>query len=173
MTKSFAVKTKSKSQEIEMRFYKAPHDYDAAMLSGVIIYVFDAQDRVLTMKDKKSFRILSGLVEWDDDTIEDTVRREALEQARIILGPVTVAAVVETTLEDQIGKKPVVTLVVTGRAKAIEPYPAQQKDRRVFLAKPDFLTRCADGNIESQPKLLEMVEAALAKAGKSHSGVLQ
>ena len=164
MTKFFTVKTMSQPRELTMRFHQAPHAYDPRMLSGVIVFAFDKQDRILVLKNKKTFDIIHGLTDWEDDTIEDTVRRETHEQARATLGPIALAAVIETTLDDQKSKKPIVTLVATARVKGLEPYSTKAKDKRVFFAKPDFLKHCADYNIEARPQLLEMVEAALDKA---------
>lgn len=59
----------------------------------VKIVVFDALNRVLTVKSNSRFVLPGGCVEWDDDDAEAAARREVFEAANMTLGlmkPVTI-----------------------------------------------------------------------------------
>jgi hypothetical protein len=131
------------------------------MVSSFIIMALDEQNRILALKKGKGFAILRGVTEWEDDSDEATVRREVSEEAYVTLDFVAHAAVIETMPEDSFTGKPVVTLVMAGRVKSLNPYPPQEKHRRAFLSKPDFLKHCAADNPEVCPQLLDMVEKAV------------
>ena len=166
MTEPFAVKTLTKSCDVDMRFYDSSRAYDVTMVSEIIIVAFDEEDRILVLKDKKGFAVLRGIIEWDDDTIEDAVRREVLEQACATLGVVRIAAIIETTPENAFAEDPVVTVVATARLETMEAFPANQEDKRFFLAKQDFLDHGAPENAEVQPCLMDLVEKTLGKRGE-------
>ena len=163
MTKSFAIKTMTKNREVEMRFFDSSHAYDLTMVSGILVFAFDAQGRILVLKDKKGFSLLRGEIEWDDDTGEDAARREVLELADATLSSVSLAAFIETTVEDSFTQDPVITLVFAGCVDTLDSCPSSGKDRRVFLSGDDFLESCAPENAELQPQLMALVARTLGQ----------
>ncbi len=99
----------------------------AAEAKYVKVVVFDDQNRVLAVKNKNSFILPGGRIEWDDDDAEAAARREVFEAADIALGIVQPVTTVKT--------KDSRTIVFVGRLRGEDKTSG---DRHRFMTKETF-----------------------------------
>ena len=122
----------------------------------VQLILFSEDGKILVLKKDRSFDLLRGFCEWDDDTLEDTARREAKEQASATLDTVTIAAVL-ATLGDKLADV-TYELIMTAYVTSKGPRRAWQETESAFLDKETFLTHYTFGDREEMEVLIGMAE---------------
>ncbi len=129
--------------------------WDRAEGVNLILFSEDG-NKILAVKKGKDFDILHGCPDWDDDSLEDTARREAKEQANAMLDAVTIAAVISTpgVLLSEVSYE----LVMTAYVKNKEPHAAWQETEHEFIDKETFLKRYRSGDREEMKTLIGMAE---------------
>jgi ADP-ribose pyrophosphatase YjhB (NUDIX family) len=118
----------------------------------VKVVVFDALNRVLTVKSKNRFVLPGGCVEWDD--AEAAARREVFEAANIALGLVKPVAVIKTKNRQNPTTR---TIVLVGRLRGEDQ--ASGDDHR-FMDKETFF-RTANGQSDLVRSLVEAAHRVL------------
>lgn len=129
--------------------------WDRAKNINLILFSYDGTE-ILVVKKGKDLDILRGCRDWDDDTIEDTARREALEQTSATLDAVTIAAVLSTPGEllSEASYELVMTAFVINKG----PRHAWQENECEFIDKQTFLRRYRFGDLEEIEVLIDMAE---------------
>jgi len=129
--------------------------WDRAEGVNLILFSEDG-NKILAVKKGKDFDILRGCPDWDDDSLEDTARREAKEQANAMLDAVTIAAVISTpgVLLSEVSYE----LVMTAFVKNKEPRAIWEEMECEFIDKKTFLARYAFGDREEMEVLIGMAE---------------
>lgn len=128
--------------------------WDRAERVNLILFSDDGQ-QILAVQKGEAFDILRGAREWDDDTLEDTVRREARDQAGVVLDAVTIAAILSTQeelLADVSYELVMTAFVLSQEARTV------QETKSVFIDKETFLEHYAFGNREEMETLIGMAE---------------
>jgi 8-oxo-dGTP pyrophosphatase MutT (NUDIX family) len=171
MTNSYQTTHISEPREIELTYHEPLFPFDAEMVREIKIIAFDNMGRVLGVKRGRTFDIVSGQQEWDDDNFEDAARREIYEQAGAVLGPITLAAVIEEVLKGQNEnrRRPTYTLVMTGVIQGMEDFPPERVRKRGLFKKEIFLKRYRFGNPDDMRVLIEMAEFALVNESKQET----
>lgn len=144
-----------------MIIHEPLYPFDSERVFAIKVIAFDKFGRILGVKKGRSFDIINGCPEWDDDSLEDAARREAYEQAGAGLEQVTVTAVIEHDPDENKEVEesgPFYTLVVTGQIKGLEEWPPEQAIKRGFFKKEIFLKRYRFGNPDDLRVLIEMAE---------------
>jgi len=116
----------------------------------VKVVVFDALNRVLTVKSKNRFVLPGGCVEWDDDDAEAAARREVFEAANMALGLVKPVAVIKTKNRQNQSTR---TIVFVGRLRG--EGQASGGDHRFMDKETFFNTPNGQGDL-----VRSLVEAA-------------
>jgi hypothetical protein len=124
---------------------------------GINLILFSEDgNEILAVKKGNDFDILRGCIDWDDDTIEDSARREAKDQASATLDAVTIAAVLATPGEllSEVTYELVMTAFVTSKG----PRHTWQETEGEFIDKQTFLKRYRSGDREEMEVLIGMAE---------------
>ncbi len=129
--------------------------WDKAENINLILFSEDG-NKILAVKKRTGLDILRGFRDWDDDTIEDAVRREANDQASAMLDAVTIAAVLSTPGEllSEVSYELVMTAFVKNRG----PRRTWQETECEFIDKEVFLKRYRSGDREEMEVLIGMAE---------------
>lgn len=129
--------------------------WERAKNVNLILFSEDGK-QILAVKKNGALDILRGSREWDDDSLEDTVRREANEQASAMLDAVTICAILSTTEEllSEVSYELVMTAFVTNKG----PRHVWQETESEFINKEIFLTRYAHDEREKIETLVGMAE---------------
>ncbi len=128
--------------------------WDRAASVNLILFSDDGQ-KILVVQKGEAFDILRGAREWDDDTLEDTVRREARDQAGVVLDAVTIAAILST--QEELLAEVSYELVMTAFVLSQERHTFQET-KSVFIDKETFLEHYTFGNREEMKTLMSMAE---------------
>ncbi len=162
-----------------MKIHEPLYPFDHERVFGIKVIAFDEFDRLLAVKKGRSFDIINGCQEWDDDSFEDAARREAYEQAGATLEHLTVSAVIEHESDENQEVEdsgPFYTLVITGYVEGLEEWPPEQAVKRGFFKKEVFLKRYRFGNAADIKTLVEMAHFASVNQKeaqpKKHSSML-
>ncbi|HAX90736.1 MAG TPA: hypothetical protein DCY07_00810 [Rhodospirillaceae bacterium] len=129
--------------------------WDRAKGVNLILFSEDGK-QILAIKKGEGFDILRGCPDWDDDTLEDTARREARDQASATLDAVTICAVLATPGE--LLSEVSYELVMTAYVKSKGQHRAWQETESAFIDKETFLTCYASGDREEMEVLIGMAE---------------
>ncbi|MDD2324479.1 MAG: hypothetical protein PHW63_00485 [Alphaproteobacteria bacterium] len=129
--------------------------WDRAERVNLILFSEDGNE-VLTVKKGKDFDILRGVREWDDNTLEDTARRVAIDHASATLDAVTICAVLST--QGELLCEVSYELVITAFVKSLGPRRAWQETECEFIDKETFLKRYRSGDREEMEVLIGMAE---------------
>ncbi|MDD3181280.1 MAG: hypothetical protein PHD48_00515 [Alphaproteobacteria bacterium] len=146
--------------------------WDRAESVNLILFSEDGK-QILAVKKGEGFDILRGCPDWDDDTLEDTARREARDQASATLNAVTICAVLATPGE--LLSEVTYELVMTAYVTSQEPRRTWQEAESTFIDKKTFLTRYASGDREEIEVLIGMAEDFRVRrsTGKGNSKTFQ
>lgn len=147
------------------------YPFDCERVFGIKVIAFDRHDRILGVKKGRSFDIINGCQEWDDDSLEEAARREAYEQAGAALEQLTVAAVIEHAADEnkEIEENgPFYTLVMTGYVESIEEEPLfpKQLSRHRFLNKASLLRHAEEADLH---RIIDMAEFYVLKTGEDET----
>lgn len=82
-------------REFTLRFLDPDAPYDPAAVTSAAVVPLLSDGRIVTAMLDRGIDIPGGHVEAEDASIEGTVRREAIEEAGIELGPLVLASVIE------------------------------------------------------------------------------
>lgn len=129
--------------------------WEKAEKVSLILFNEDGSE-ILAIKKGKDFDILRGFREWDDDSLEDTARREAKDQASSTLDAVTIAAVLSTPGE--LLSEVSYEIVMTAFIRSHGPRRAWQEKESTFVDKETFLKRYRSGDREEMEVLIGMAE---------------
>jgi hypothetical protein len=129
--------------------------WDRAEKVNLILFSED-EKKILAIKKGKSFDILRGVREWDDDTLEDTARRVAKDHASATLDAVTICAVLST--QGELLSEVSYELVITAFVKGLGPRRTWQETECEFIDKETFLKRYRSGDREEMEVLISMAE---------------
>jgi len=163
MSRSYSFRTVIEGREAEVRIHEPNYagEVEDAKLFKVI--VFDSEGRVLAVRTKRVIDLPGGRVEWEDDTLAEAARREVLETARVMLGPLALAAVLAATPAG--GGPPLsatTTVVLASRAVATSAARATLRmDRHAFLGVSKLLQRYNAGPTDLLRVLIDMADFAL------------
>jgi 8-oxo-dGTP pyrophosphatase MutT (NUDIX family) len=113
-----------------------------------------------------------GHVREDERTVEETARREALEEAGVTLSDLYVVQVVQS---DYFGTDPqdlTYLVVLTGRIEALEPFqPAYESSGRALLEVEKFLDQYVAGDRAAmRHTVLAAQDALRIEEGRSATG---
>ena len=136
--------------------HKPPYSYKEGSARLVRLIAFDKIGRILVVQKGNAIDIIKGRQEFDDDTHEDAVRREAEEQASVSLGEVSLAAKIQ--LPEWINGKPVYELVFTGLVDEIGLRPDGNDYIRFFMDKKVFIKKYRQDSTEEMKALIEMAD---------------
>jgi len=136
---------------IDIQLHEPVFPYDPDLVKWVKVIAFNEYEQLLAVRQGRKYGILCGKLEWDDEDTEDAARREVIEAANIILGPLAVSAVIEAKRETG---EPDYTLVYSGRVVSEEPLLPKQKRVHRFIKKSSLLK-----NTE-KPLLRELIDRA-------------
>jgi ADP-ribose pyrophosphatase YjhB (NUDIX family) len=154
-----------------MIIHEPLYPFDSERVFAIKVIAFDKSDRILGVRKGRSFDIINGCQEWDDDSLEDAARREAYEQAGAALEQLTVAAVIEHDPDENKEVEengPFYTLVITGYIKGFEEEPLfpKQKCRHRFLKKSSLLRHAERPDLH---KIVDMAEFYLSANEQNYS----
>ncbi|NCC03473.1 MAG: NUDIX hydrolase [Proteobacteria bacterium] len=139
-----------------MEIFDPPYSYKEGSARLIRLIAFDRIGRILAVQKEDCIDIIRGRQEFDDDTHEDAVRREAKEQANISLGEVSLAAKIR--LPEWINTKPIYELVFAALVDEIGLCPNGRGYDRFFIGKQAFLKKC-QSSTEEMKTLVHMAEA--------------
>ena len=83
-------------REFTLRFLGPDAPYDPAAVTSAAVVPFLTDVRIVAAVLDRGIDLPGGHVEAEDTSIEETVRREALEEAGIEVGPLVLASVIES-----------------------------------------------------------------------------
>jgi 8-oxo-dGTP pyrophosphatase MutT (NUDIX family) len=156
-------------QKFETTYFEPTHPFAIEKVTGVKIIAFNDEGKILAVRKRKKFdpnrklNIISGTHEGDDKNYEETIRREAREEANVTLGRLFLAAVIERKLKG--ASSTTYHLVMTARVKEFIPYTEyQEPNERFFLTREEFLKRYNAGTPEDMVKLIDMAEFMIEDA---------
>lgn len=144
-----------------MIIHEPLYPFDSERAFAIKIIAFDKLGQILGVKKGRSFDIINGCQEWDDNSLEDAAHREAYEQAGAALEQIIVAAVIEHDPNENKEVEengPFYTLVMTGYVDNLEKWSPEQAIKRGFFEKEIFLKRYRFGNEDDLHKLIKMAE---------------
>jgi 8-oxo-dGTP diphosphatase len=137
---------------------------DRRHVSVVMVVPFAADGEVVVVRLRRGVELPGGHVLPEDGSLEGAARREAWEEARIILGPLGIAQVIRVDhLTDPPGTTHIV--VYTGRVLRMAPFDrAHESLARMVVSTEDFIDRYGTGTREDRRLLIAEAAAALGSA---------
>lgn len=170
-TKPYTTTETVNGEEFEVAYFEPTYPFVIEKVTGVRIIAFDDEGKILAVRKRKKFdrtrklNIISGVHEGDDKNYEETIRREAREEANVTLGRLFLAAVIEHKLKGASSQTATYHLVMTAHIKDFIPYTEyQEPNERFFLTREEFLKRYNAGRPEDMAKLIDMAEFMIEDA---------
>jgi len=136
--------------------YNQAFPYAWERAKRVALILFNEDENILAIKKGQDFDILRGFRDWDDDTLEDTARREAKDQASATLDNVTICAILSTS--GALLSEVTCELVMTAFVKSQGPRSAWQETESTFIDTETFLSRYVASDREEIEVLISLAK---------------
>jgi ADP-ribose pyrophosphatase YjhB (NUDIX family) len=148
-------------QTVCLTFFEPPHAFDAFRAKRLIILAFDRDGKILMIRKQGKLSLITGRVGFEDMGYEDAAWREAREDARVTLGPLQIAAIIESRPKYAPTAAADVTLALAAHITYIDP---DAGTKRHFLTKEEIAGQRTAHKPKDLMKLIEMADFVLPAA---------
>ncbi len=134
----------------------------AEQVTSVAVVPFAASGELVAVLLDRGVDLPGGHVREDEDSLEETARREAWEEARVELGPLVPAQVIRSDLYGDAPEDLTYMVVYAARVTRLAPFAREHESHgRVLLDPEEFLSRYRAGDPALMRRLVEAAWAAL------------
>lgn len=158
---------KSARKEYSLKYLPGNSRYSEDRVTSVHVIAFDTSGRILVVKNKRGFDIPGGHREKVDKTLEDTARREALEEGAVTLSDLTPCAVIESNYLGDGAADLTYMVVMTGLIKeALNFKPTKEISERSLMSVSAFLDEYKVDARENMKSMIASAQEILLTDGK-------
>lgn len=147
-------------RSFNVQYRTSSTDFDQSAVTSASVTAFMPDGRLALALLDRGPDLPGGHVNTADRSIEDTVRREAMEEAGLTLGPLTLSCVIES---DYFGQdKLTYMLNYAAWVEELTDVPNEfESSGRTILAVREFLDSYTGGDVAGMSRIVNAARAAL------------
>jgi 8-oxo-dGTP diphosphatase len=137
---------------------------EKSSILGVVVVPFTADDGIVMVELQRGLEIPGGKIEPTDFDLETTARREAWEEARIVLGQPELTLLVRVDWRDR-EAPPGYIVVFAANVRSMAPFEQNHESMgRMVVSSADYIDMFGFGPVEMRERMVWEARKALSRS---------